>query len=335
MTKYGYVVAHTFRVHRARKDPEPLGDFDGSGRDALVVLYGILRGLAVTTVQDANRHLRARNVEARGRTVRFAIELGTSGQTSEFFDPAAGDRPVFNREDRHIETGVRRGLIYASSRAPVGLLITEVRGRSGAKTLLAPTLSRIFRHYTEHVLDIATIADEDALRQFLERASFKEVTLRRTGLPRDIADAVQFATEDAEAGKLEMRIKPGSVARDYQRRIVERLRGDQDARRRLLQIHELDFSELSVSMEVGDRQTTLTVTADRVPTFVYDLPMRREPTDAEFYAEVRHAMPEIARAVGASVSTGWEAGEWSADARATLLAVPGEVSAGVPEDPSP
>jgi hypothetical protein len=155
----------------------------------------------------------ARGTSCVGRTVQFNVEIGQSGRTSQFFDPvAASDEPVFERADRHIETGLRRGLLVAPNRCTVGLLVTEVHGRSGVKSLLAPTLSRIFRHYTDHVLDIAAVVDEDALRQYLDAADIKEITLRRTGLPTDIADAVLFTAKDAEAGKLEMKIKTEAIA---------------------------------------------------------------------------------------------------------------------------
>ena len=94
--------------------------------------------------------------------------------------------------------------------------------------------------------------------------------MRRSGLPADIADEVELSRDDAETGKLELKITPGKI-KQFQRQVISRLRGDDTARRRLLQLHGLEFDELSVGMTVGERQTTLTVTADRVPTFVYDL----------------------------------------------------------------
>ena len=147
-------------------------------------------------------------------------------------------------------------------------------------------------------------------------------------MPPDIADAIDFNATEADAGKLELKIKSPNRAKEAQRRLLARLRGDDAARRRLLQVHGMEFDELSVAMEVGERKTTLTVTADRIPSFVYDLPMRRSPTDAEFYREVRRAVPEIARAVGATLGQGWQAGEWSEDALGTVLHVPLEVADG-------
>jgi hypothetical protein len=42
----------------------------------------------------------------------------------------------------------------------------------------------------------------------------------------------------------------------------------------------LDFDELNVEMQVGDRNTTLSVSADKVPSFIYHLSSRRRwPTD--------------------------------------------------------
>jgi hypothetical protein len=43
----------------------------------------------------------------------------------------------------------------------------------------------------------------------------------------------------------------------------------------------LDFDELNVEMQFDDRNTTLSVSADKVPSFVYHLSSRRRwPTDS-------------------------------------------------------
>jgi hypothetical protein len=70
------------------------------------------------------------------------------------------------------------------------------------------------------VLDIASVVDEAALQQFLAEADIREISLRRTGMPTDIADAVEFSSEEAEAGKLELKIKPASRIKQVQRGLV-------------------------------------------------------------------------------------------------------------------
>lgn len=329
MAAYGYVV-HTFRVHKWGKRDEagPLGNFDGHGADALPYLYGALRGLTQSGVNDRNRHLRVKAVEGVGRTARFTVEIGQSGQTSQFFDSIDGTQPVFERNDRHIETGLRRALIVAPTGSTNGLLVTEVQGRSGARTLLAPALSRIFKFHTEHILDIASVVDETALEQFIAEAQAHTITLRKSGLPTDIAEMVEIQSKDAPSGKLELRITPGNKVRQFQKSVVARLRGDDGSRRQLLQVHGLNFDELSVGMTVGDRRTTLTVTADRVPTFVYDLPGRTPVTDDAFYADAKATVREIASAVGVHLGQGWQTGKWSAKATRNLLTVPEEANDG-------
>jgi hypothetical protein len=322
--KYGYT-AHTFRVHQHGQTTAPLalGSF-APNRDALPMLYGALRGLMQQPVAEGNRHLRCTNVMPAGRTVRFEVEVGYSGRTSRIFEPDDDEKPVFERAERHIDSDPRRGMLVVPERSTAGLLLLEVQGRSGAKSLLAPTLKRMFRAATDHILDLATVADQGALERYLAEAKIRNIVLRRTGWPSDVADAAEFAPEDVEEGKIEMRLTPGRI-KQYQRRLVERLRGDSDARGRLLQLYNIHFDELSVSMDGSERRTTLTVTGDNIPTFIYDLPGRGRPTDDVFYTEVTAGVAEIARAVGVNVGADWKAGAWTPEMLDTLLAVPQEV----------
>lgn len=324
-TKYGYMI-YTFKVHRhgSVESPEELGHFDGE-HDALVSLYGALRGLATRRVSDSkNRHIRAKGVKGIGRTVRFAVDVGQSGQSSEFYDPDDDEKPVFERQDQHIETNARRGLVVAPSRATTGLLIMEAHGRSTAKSLLAPQLARIFRYHSEgYILSIASVVDEAALKKFIAEARAHEITLRRTGLPSDIADAVELSRDEASVGKMELRIVPGKI-RWFQQTLISKLRGDNSTRRKLLQLHGLEFDELSVGMTVGDRRTTLTVTADHVPTFIYDIRTRGVPDDERFYNEVLATVREIGPAVGVSVTPGWDDSAWSDEAQDAILTLPPE-----------
>ena len=232
---------------------------------------------------------------------------------------------MFRRRDEHIETNIRRGLIVVPSRASAGLLALEVHGRSGAKALLVPVLARLFRRHTGLVLDVDAVADESALQKFIAEAQAHEITLRRTGLPRDIADAVEMNPDDAPVGKMELKITPGRLKR-FQQTLIGRLRGDDQTRSALLQMHGLQFDELSVGMEVGERRTTLTVTADSVPTFIYDIRSHDVPGDDLFFSEVLASVREIAPAVGVNVTPGWEDEKWSDDARMFSLTLPPEES---------
>jgi|GEM_PF-4147761 hypothetical protein len=324
--KYGYT-AYTFRVHQHGHPDEPLrlGGF-GTGQDALPLLYGAFQGLMRQSVTEGYRHLRCTHVHPIGRSVRFEVEIGHSGRSSRIFEPDDDNKPVFERAERHIDSKARRGLLVVPSASTAGLLLLEVQGRSGAKALLAPTLKRMFRAATDHILDLASVADQGALERYLAEANIRNILLRRTGWPSDVADAAEFDPEDVEEGKIEMRLTPGKI-KLYQRRLVERLRGDSDVRGRLLQLYNIDFDELSVSMDGPERRTTLTVTGDNIPTFVYDLSGRGRPSDEVFYTELAAGVGEIARAVGVHVGEGWQAGEWTPTMLDTLLTVPQEVPA--------
>jgi len=324
MTTYGYML-YTFRVHRhgEKKNPLPLGNFSGrSNGDALVVLYGVLRGMESQPIHERSKHLRVLSVEGTGRCIRFDTEIGTSGQTSTFRDPAIShDEPVFERETRHIEAGRRRGLLVAPTNSAVGILAIEAWNRSTGRELLTKIIKQAFRAYTDGlIIDFDAIVDDAALRQYLAQAEINAITLRRTGMSRDVAEALELQQPDADAGRLELTIKPGGI-RSWQRQLAERFRGDDEARRRLLQVHGIDFSELNVRMSVGKRQTTLSITADRVPSFVYHLSSSNPLPDNKYYAEVLEMIPDVAPAVGMIVSGAWQAGDWSQEATNTLIEV--------------
>ncbi|MDG4823274.1 hypothetical protein O7635_15565 [Asanoa sp. WMMD1127] len=303
MLRHGYSL-YAFRVHSHGGSPAPLGKFDGE-QDALPLLYGILRGLSTHPVTDKQRHLRLKQVTPAGRSVRFSIYVGASGQTSEFYHQDDEETVLFVRDDHHIEHTTLRCLVLAPTQSTTGLLVLEVQGRAGAKSLLAPALSRRFKEFSgNYILDVAAVVDEAGLARLLEEANAHQITLRRHGLPADIADAVDLSDEDAETGRLELKITPGKV-KQFQRRLIAKLRGDDSsARMRLLHLSGIEFDELNVAMTVGQRSTTLSITSDRVPSFVYDLPGHLRPDDETFYKEVHANVEEVSRAVGMTVVPG-------------------------------
>ncbi|MEU0548408.1 hypothetical protein [Micromonospora sp. NPDC005979] len=320
--KYGYVLS-AFRVRPHRGDPQPLGKFDGKS-DSLPILYGLLSGLTAEPVTQRQRHLSAKTVEPVGRSVRFSVKVGNSGQQSEFYDRDDDQTVVFLRDGRHIEHTTLRGLLMAPADSTTGLVALEVHGRVGAKSLLGPALSRGFSYHTGHILNISSVMDEEGLAKLLAEAEAHQITLRKSGLPQDVADAVEMSAQDAELGRLEMKITPGKI-RQFKRSLVAKLRGEDDrVRRNLLHVTGIDFDELSVVMAVGERQTTLTVTAERVPSFVYDLPGRDRPDDSRFYDEVTRTINDISAAVGVHVRPGWDTGKWSGEALDTRLTLPQE-----------
>jgi hypothetical protein len=200
--KSGYVLS-AFRVRPHRGDPQPLGKFDGKS-DSLPILYGLLCGLAAEPVAQRQRHLSARTVEPAGRSVRFSVKVGNSGQQSEFYDRDDDQTVVFLRDGRHIEHTTLRGMLVAPADSTMGLIALEVHGRVGARSLLGPALSKGFGHHTGYILDISSVMDEEGLAKLLAEAEANQITLRKSGLPHDVADAVEMSPKDAELGKLEM-----------------------------------------------------------------------------------------------------------------------------------
>jgi hypothetical protein len=343
VTNNGYK-CFTFSMHRVRSDERlVLGDLAGAGAgggagdlppykcDALVTAYGLLNGMQGRRVTERNRHLEVGTVQPAGRSVRFTFELGTSGQRSSFVDPDAGDRRVFSRTERHIEADTRRGLVVIPTHGQVGLLVLEARGRSTGMGLLSGAVKRGVRHHTGLVTDFAAVVHEAALDQFLEQANINAVTLRRHGLSSDIAEQLEVAPPEAPLGHMELTLSPGRMP-SLRRGLISKFRRDPDARQRLLSVGNLDFNELNVKLKVGERKTTLSVSADQAPAFVYHIGTGLPPTDETFYSEVQAVLPEVGRAFGIDVGVSWQHEQWSPEALGTKLSLPApEVSDGESE----
>ena len=323
MATHGYMM-FTFRIHRVRDraTPLPLGEIQESGappKDALPIIYGIMRGLEGMRIDESNRHLTVSSVCGVGRCVTFAAQVGTSGQRSTIYDPSAASRePIFRRKPPHIENTHHRGLIVAPSRSATGLLILQAYRRRTGQSHLTPVLKRVFRRQTGLIIDFNSLVHEDALNDFLQRAEINEITLARAGLPTDIADIVEVEHGDVDLGRLKMTISRGRV-KAFKRSIARKLQSDVQAREALLHVRGLDFNELSVKMNVGERATTLSVTAERVPSFVYQL--SREPDDDLFYKEVGEMVEEVAPVLAMPLSAGWRTEQWSPAAADTIIEV--------------
>jgi hypothetical protein len=341
MTNYGYKF-FTFSVHK-RGDSATrlrLGELQGKGAtergvsvsraDTIVTLYGLLNGLRGRRLDDKTKHLTVQSADPSGRMIKFTVDLGTSGQSSTFIDPTTGTGTrVFNRAEKHIESNQRRGLIVAPTQSTVGMVALESRSGSTGSTQTIPIFKRGFTAHTGLVIDFDAVVHEDALQAFLEQAHVGAITLRRRGLPSDIADQLEVRDNEAPLGRLELKISRGTIP-EFKRGLTEKLRRNGDARQRLLSVGNLAFDELNVKMQVGDRSTTLSVSADRMPSFVYQLPASNgAPADDYFYNEVQQMVPEVADAFGAIVSGGWQTGTWSEATRATVVELPQlEVSRG-------
>lgn len=344
MTRYGYTL-YTFQIHRYGKKDEPLtlgelqhpagsseADALGPKNDAIGLLAGALRGADQRLEDQRQRHLAIKTVTGAGRTIRFTAELGTSGLSSDFIDPDVDDaEPVFTREGRHIETEPRRALLVVPTNARMGLLALEARGRATGRDQIQSLIKRSVRHHTQLIVDFEAVVSMEALQQYLAQASVQSITLRRTGLPSDVADAVEFGPQQSDVGRLKMTISPGSL-KTFVKTLPDKFRTDPDARRQLLQVGDLDFEDLAIQFHDGERQTTMELSADRVPSFTYILRSRDVPRDDEFYAAVLETVSAIAHRVGVVVGTGWQAGEWQDGTTSFRLPLPTQE---VPGDDSP
>lgn len=332
MTNHGYML-FTFRVHPHGDPNNPLSLGDLGGRsgssaaatdstDALVVLYGLLHGLKGRRIDERDRHLQVAEVCPEGRCVRFTIDLGMSGQSSVFLDPERrSTSPVFRRVNRHIETNPRRGLLVVPTNSAVGLLVLEARSRSTGKDQLTAVLKRGFRKHTGLIIDFDAVVHEAALTAFLAQAQINALTLKRHSLTHDIAEQLEVRQPDEHLGCLELRIGRGRIGA-FRQHLIDKFRQDKEARSRLLSMGGLNFDELNVKMQVGDRNTTLSVSADRAPSFVYHLSSASSPTDQHFYDEVFKMVPEVAGAFAMIVGAAWKTGTWSEERLAVKLDTP-------------
>lgn len=338
MTNYGYML-FTFRVHR-HGDPDnplPLGELSratgapslpAGHTDALIILYGLLNGLSGRRIDERNRHLAIASVCPKGRCIRFTLDLGVSGQSSVFLDPAEeSNAPVFTRADRHIETNPRRGLMVVPTNSTVGLLVLEARSRSTGRDQLAAALKRGIRKHTGLIIDFDAVVHEAALSAFLAQAHINAITLKRHSIPHDIAEQLEVRQPEEHLGRMELKISRGRIGA-FRRQLADKFRQDSQARTRLLSMGGLDFNELNVQMQVGERNTTLSVAADKSPTFVYHLSSTEMPSELRFYEEVFKMVPEVAGAFGMIVGAGWDTGEWSEEHREVSLDMPVQEVAG-------
>ncbi|WP_125614993.1 hypothetical protein [Actinomadura sp. WAC 06369] len=319
--KYGYMV-YTFAIHKFGSPTEllQLGNL-GEQRDAVAVLFGALKGIEAHPRTEKRKHVRISAIEGLGRTVKFRMEPGRSGIDSKIYE-AGSTEPVFTRTTDHIESNEFRGLIVAPRNSDRGLLVVEVQGHHSSKTLLTTAIKQVVKENLRLIVDFDAVVDERALQEYLEKAAVKAITLRRSGLPIDIAEAVAFPDASRSAGRLEMKITPDKSISGIVTNLVSRFKDDDAARNRLLTIGGHDFSELSIGFDSGHRQTTLTITSDKVPSFIYDLPGVARPDDETFYREVRESVVALARVLGIPVGASWDAGTWTPDALSTILPAP-------------
>lgn len=111
---------------------------------------------------------------------------------------------------------------------------------------------------------------------------------------------------------------------------LSRIRSNSDVRDQLLQVGNIGFDSVNVGMRVGQRRTTLSVQADRVPYFTYVL--KDEPTETLFYQEVSDMVMAVAPSLGIPLGQDWKDKPWSSHATDRVIEVqPEEVSRDVGE----
>ncbi|AEA27899.1 hypothetical protein Psed_5772 [Pseudonocardia dioxanivorans CB1190] len=323
MPSYGYMISQVCARKHAVKEPLRLGTLrpaddpsESGGADALELLYGIMHGLVdhrLTTGSDKTRHLTIKSVTGIGRCVKFTYEIGRSGQASTITDPDddSGSAP-FNRSPRHIETQhhPRRGLLVLPDRSTAGMLVVEAHGRSTRRDVLRDELKRSFRRVTDGlILDVDPVADAAALARYLEEANINAINLRRYSIPHDLAENMGQAEE---AGSFSMKTQ---ITGPFKRVFLKRLQNESDVRRRLLVMNDLDYNELNVETQSGDRTLTMSVIGDQAPRFINVIGSSR-PSDQDFYASVNGSVSEVASGLGVSLPSNWATEGWSPEGAA-------------------
>lgn len=336
MPSYGYMV-YRFNVHRHGKagsplrlgtleDPNEPGD---AGTDALDIVYGILQGMVGIPVTDAkSKHLTIETVTGVGRCVRFTCQLGQSGQESQISDPEDTESPAFRRTARHVEAIPSRGMLIVPNRSVHGLMVIEAHGRRTGRELFQGEVKRLFRVATSEtlIMNFTPAIDEVALAQYLANAQVNSIGLRRNTIPKDLAEVMEMEQEEKSAGTLNMKVQ-GRFKRD----ILHKLQQNAEARRRMLTVDGLEFDELNVKVQVGDRQTTVSVTGDQMPMFINVIDPKHRPPDDRFYSAVQAEVPQISRGLNVQLTGDWASRPWSEERKAFIIERP---QPGGPDDES-
>lgn len=334
---YGYLIWKVF-LHKHGRIDEPLRlgtlqpldsteETPADGPVALRTFYGVLRGLVGSEIKDASgeKRITVKSVNGDGQCVRFSMDLGRSGEESDIFDPGQ-DQPVFQRKRHHIDTTKRRGMLVLPDRSPAGLLILEAHGRGTGKDLLAAELKRIVKAHTDRLItEFPDLADPGALAEYLKQADIKRVTLKRTGVPEDIANGIGMLFDEAEVGRLELQIKQ-SRRFPWRRDVLTKLlEAEGDQRRQMLTVNGLEYQELNVQVAVGRRRTTVSVTGQQAPSFIYLMdPADERPSDDVFYAQVNETVADVAEGAGVRLGSTWASQPWSEASRGFIIERPAQ-----------
>lgn len=304
------LAASTIRVRR-RSDPATsntylsLSDFDFSGGDVLQFIYEFCNAASRKPVKDKSKekYLQSSKLEAEGRIVRATIEAGSYGSRAQLRDIET-QIDTYTRTESDAELLPLRNLFAIPEDSSTGLFITERIGIHGCKTSLVGALRRSFNfRYPNYILEINSLAPEEAVKASLDEGDLKKIRLIRYGIPSDVADRYKLGLHESQVGgTIELVLTPGRGFSFPKYRLSNALRSDDRAG--LLEIRGMDYHDIKLEVRVGKSIRTLTVTNTKPPRVTFPVPTDAgedpggRPSDEGLYSFAVEVIHDFARDIG-------------------------------------
>ena len=240
------------RKKHARKFRK-LSDVDGEGNDGVNLILDCLGGLKQARIMDdSQRTLLLEELESKGRDILGLTKAGDYGLVADFLDVDSGVlRPEARRE---VDAEMVPFFFHfrMPKKAKKGLLILQMTGVSGIKTILEQVLNECLEHLDLKIVLNRLVSQE--LLQQVEGSRLIELRLIRYDVPRDIAEQVhQGGAEEIVEERL---YRP---KRALQIRLAERLRealAEREAR--YYEVLGEQYDEIKAVIKRGSSYITLT-----------------------------------------------------------------------------
>ena len=325
MTKHSFqATAVTVRKVRSdKKDLLPVNDLDGNGLSLIDLFYAFAtQGITDGGFDDKKNSLIVTPTEVTpaGRTVLMDHESGNYGSKGRIRKSTGATSYEFDSDEAPVVP--RQSLLVVPVAGDYAICVDHRIGVSGLPRLFWLEFRRAVRKHHKLLVDISQAADGAAWEAFLDDAE-KLIQVTYTNKPDDIADGA-VVTEAVGVRKYSANRYPG--AESLPTRLLLFLRGTKKERQQaadLVLVPE-DFgevSEVSVTVESGGIQRTVSVDAEQWPAFVYNFSGTGAPSPDTFISDAREAARKLlTEQLDCELPTDWRDSAWSPerlDARLT------------------
>ena len=161
--------------------------------DVLLFIYEFCNAASQKPVKDKSKekYLQSSKLSTEGRIVRATIEAGSYGSRAQLRDVET-QKNTYTRTESDAELVPLRNIFAIPEDSKIGLFITERIGKHGCKTSLVKALRKSFNlRYQEYILDINSVAPEEAVKASLDEGDLKKIRLIRYGIPADDCKTLQ------------------------------------------------------------------------------------------------------------------------------------------------